>query len=249
MVRRSLIAAVLMAVAAPLAAQSPLPGPVQWTWSADRPDADAPLGVFGGRTLEEGEVQIGYRLYQTNWQGVWFGTDSLDLATTLQLYDDAPTKRSDIRHRVALSVGVTENLTLLARGEFAVMERETIANGGLIRTSTEALGDVEIDALYNVYNKNEFRLHVQAGAVIPTGSSTTYADTTRAQGGVTVVQPYDMRPGGGVFGAIVGMTGTVQNEVGSIGAQFRLRANFGSNGAGTTGYTPGDEYEASGWAA
>jgi hypothetical protein len=245
MVRRSLIAAALLAVAAPLTAQS-LPGPVEWQWTSDRPDANAPQGVYGARTLEESEIEIGYRFYQTNWRGVYFGTDSLDLATTLQLYDDVPLQKSDIRHQLRVAWGLSDNLTLMARGEFAVMERETVANNGLIRTTAEELGDVELDALYNVYDNGPYRLHVQLGAALPTGTTRTYADTTRAQSGTMTTLPYDMRPGGGTFGAILGITGSVQNEFGSIGAQFKLRSNFGTNGAG---YTLGDQHEANGWAA
>jgi hypothetical protein len=245
MVRRSLIAAALLAVAAPLTAQS-LPGPVEWQWTSDRPDANAPQGVYGARTLAESEIDIGYRFSQTNWQGVYFGTDSLDLATTLQLYDDAPLRKSDIRHQVRIAWGFSDKLTLMARGEFAVLERETVANNSLIRTTAQELGDVELDALYNVYDVGPYRLHLQVGAALPTGTTRTYADTTRAQSGTKVTLPYDMRPGSGTFGAILGMTGSVQNEYGSVGAQFKLRTNFGTNGAG---YTLGDQYEANGWAA
>ena len=248
MVRRSLIAVALVAVAAPVAAQSPMQEPVEWTWSADRPDSEAPLGVFGARTMEAGEFRIGYRYYQTNWRGVWFERDSLDLATTLQLYDDAPLTRSDVRHQASFAYGASDALTIMARAEFAVIERETIANGSLLRTSVQELGDIEVGALYSLYNQGAYRMQAQVGAIVPTGASTSYADTTMAQlGGVTTELPYDMRPGGGVFGAILGLSGSTQNESGSIGAQFRMRTNFGSNGAGTDGFTPGDEYEATGW--
>ncbi len=247
MVRRSLIAVALMAVAAPVAAQTPMQEPVEWTWSADRPDSEAPLGVFGARTLESGELRVGYRYFQSNWRGVWFDKDSLDLATTLQLYDDAPLTRTDTRHQASVAFGVSGALTVMARAELAVMERETIANGALLRTSVQELGDVEVGALYSLYNNGPYRMQVQAGAVIPTGASTTLADTTAAQTGAVTAQPYDMRPGGGVFGSIFGLSGSMQNEVGSIGAQYRMRLNFGSNSAGTNGFTPGDEYEATGW--
>lgn len=249
MVRRSLIAAAFFLAAAPLAAQSQNPnsGPTEYQWSSERPDANAPMGVFGARTMERGEVQVSYRYYQSNWQGVYFRTDSLALTDVLNLYDDVPLSRTDIRHQAQLSWGLTENLTLLARGEFAVMTRETFANGAPIRNSVEELGDVEVGALYSVYSEGPYRMHVQGGAVIPTGASVTRADTTRAQDGATTTTlPYDMRPGGGTFGAIVGIAGTAQNEFGSLGAQFRLRTDFGENDAG---FKLGDRYEASGWAA
>lgn len=246
MVRRSLIAAVLLGVAAPLAAQTANGGDVEWQWSTERPDAHGPQGVFGVTTLGMGEFEIGYHFSQSNLRGVWFVTDSLPLATTLQLYNDAPIQKTDMRHRVRAAMGITDELTLIGRAEFAVMERETAANAGLIRTATEDLGDLEVGALYSAYAQGPYRLHLQAGAIIPIGASQTMADTTRAQSGTMVTLPYDMRPGAGSFGAILGIGGGVQNEVGSLGAQFRLRNNFGNN---SNGYRLGNTYEANGWAA
>jgi len=249
MVRRSLIAAALLVCAAPLTAQAPIPESEEWTWSSDRPDANATIGIFGARVLAMGELEVGYRFSQMNSRGVWFGQDSLELATTLQLYDDAPLTLSDMRHHVRIAYGVSEDLTLMARGEFAILERETIANDGLLRTGANAPGDVEAGLLYNAYARGPYRMHVQVGGVIPTGSSTTYADTTSFQSGTTTPLPYDMRPGGGTAAVVAGIAGNVQNSVGSVGAQFRARIHVGSNSAGTNGYTLGDRYEGNGWAA
>jgi len=245
MVRRSLIAAALVAIASPLAAQSS-PDPAEWTWTNNRPDTNAPMGVFGARTLADGEFELAYRFVQMNSRGVWFDRDSLDLATTLQLYNDAPLTLSDIRHQVSISYGVSENLTLVARGEFAVLERETLSNGSLIRTGAEEPGDLEVTALYNLYSQGAYRLHIMGGAVLPVGTMTTYADTTMAQTGVVVAQPFDMRPSSGSFAATLGITGVAQNEFASLGAQFRLRSYLNESSAGTT---LGDTFEANGWAA
>lgn len=251
MVRRSLIAAAaILAVATPLTAQTPLAtgNGEGWTWSPDRPDAKGLLEVFGGRTLATGELELTYNYSQMNYRGVYFVTDSLDLATTLQLFDDAPLTRSEILHQVRLGYGVSDDLTFVAQGEFAVLERETIANNGLIRTGVEQVGDVEVGVLYNVYADGPYRMHAQVGAVIPTMIGTsTYADTTAAQAGSQVVLPYDMRTSSGTFGVVGGLTGSLQNEIGSVGAQFRARINVLENNAGATGYTPGDQYEANGW--
>jgi hypothetical protein len=247
MVRMSLIAAALLAVTAPcLTAQSALPEAEEWTWSANRPDANATIGVIGARTLAATELEITYRFEQLNSQGVWFGSDSLNLETTLDVYDDAPLNLSDIRHHVRIAYGITDNLTIMARGEFAVLERATIANNGLLRTGVNDFGDVHAGLMYSIYSSGPYRLQLEAGGVIPTGASTTYADTTAAQTGTETPLPYDMRPGGGTFAATGGISGTVQNEWGSLGAQFRLRANLGQNDAG---FTPGDQYLANGWAA
>jgi len=152
----------------------------------------------------------------------------------------------EARHEVRVAFGITDWITLVARGQFAEIERETFANSAPIRTTVQELGDTEVGALLSMYADGPYRLHGQIGAVIPTGKSVTYADTTRAQSGTAVSLPYDVRTGAGSFGVIVGAAGSVQNEVGSLGAQFRYRTNIDENDAG---YTLGDSQEATGWAA
>jgi hypothetical protein len=246
MVRRSLIAMAFLAVATPLAAQNPAAEPPEWQWTSDRPDATAPLGVFGSRVLEAGEIEISYRWHQTDYQGIWFRKDSLPLTDVLNLYNDVPLTKKDIRHEARVAFGVTDRITLIARGEFAEIQRETFANSAPIRTTVQELGDVEVGALVSMYASGPYRLQGQVGGVIPTGKSVTYADTTRSQTGTPVTLPYDMRTGSGSFGVIVGVSGSVQNEVGSIGAQFRYRSNLNENDAG---FKLGDSQEASAWAA
>ncbi len=244
MVRRSLIATALMVVATPLAAQVE---PEEYVWtSAGRPDAEAPIGVLGARTLEMGELQIAYRFSQQNSRGVWFGTDSLPLATTLQLYPVVPLTLSNITHSVTGAYGVSERLTVMATAEFSLIEREQITNGGVLYiTGVEELGDLTASALYEVVRQGPYRLNFSAGALIPVGKARTYAVTPF--GGTTPqALPYDQRPGGGAFAVIPGVSGQVQNEFGSLGAQFKARIYVGE---GTADYTPGDRYTGEGWAA
>ncbi|MSR21874.1 MAG: hypothetical protein EXR91_13040 [Gemmatimonadetes bacterium] len=70
MVRRSLIAAALVAVSSPVAAQEE-----EYVWASGRPDSQAPIGVFGARTLDAGALELTYRFNQMNSRGVWFSTD------------------------------------------------------------------------------------------------------------------------------------------------------------------------------
>jgi hypothetical protein len=240
MVRKSLIVAALVAFSSPLAAQE------EWVWSADRPDGAAPAGVLGVRTLETGELHLEYRWVQNNYQGVWFGKDSLDLSTTLQLFEVAPLSLSDIRHTAQVSYGVSDNLTLRARGEFAFIEREQLRDDGTYYiTSTSALGDVYADLTYNVIRSGPYRLDVNAGAIIPLGKSTTYAVSPYSQPAEEAT-PYDMRPGAGSFGIYGSVSADAQNEFGSVGAQFKMRTYVNEN---SRDFTLGDRYEANGWAA
>lgn len=249
MVRRSLIVAVLLAVSSPLAAQE------QYVWSSDRPDADAPLGVIGARTLDANSTDISYRFSQFNSRGVWFAKDSLPLATTLQLYDTAPLTLSQQTHTVMVSRGITDQLTIMATGEFSVFEREQLRSDGMLFiTRVKALGDLTATALYEVYRQGPYRMNVSLGALIPVGKSRTWACTAYsvqpcdndANSAAQDALPYDQRPGGGTFAIMPGASGQVQNEFGSAGAQFRARIYVGD---GVTDYSPGDRYEANGWAA
>lgn len=249
MVRRSLIVAALLAVAAPLAAQD------EYVWTSMRPDAEAPLGVTGARTLDLGATEITYRFTQMNSRGVWFVNDSLPLATTLQLYQVAPLTLSNQTHSVAVAYGITPELTLMAQGEFSIYEREQLTAGGeYYTTGTEALGDITATAIYEAYRGGPYRMNVSLGAVIPVGKSRTWACTPFSDpvglcAGSSAPEealPYDVRPGGGTFAVEPGITGQVQNEFGSLGAQFKGRINIGT---GTTDFTLGDRYEANGWAA
>jgi hypothetical protein len=248
MVRRSLIAAVLLAVSSPVAAQE------EYMWTSGRPDSDAPIGVSGARTLDAGAFELTYRFNQMNSRGVWFATDSLPLATTLQLYTVAPLTLSNITHSVTASFGMSDRLTLTGTAEFSLMEREQITNGGqLYITGIEAVGDITASAIYEVYRGGPYRMNMSVGAVLPTGKARTYACTPfSSPGGCDIPNPpeealpYDQRPGGGAFALVPGIAGQVQNEVASAGAAFKARIHIGE---GTADFTPGDRYQADGWAA
>ncbi|MDX1647491.1 MAG: hypothetical protein R3304_10135 [Longimicrobiales bacterium] len=246
MVLRSLIAAAaILAVGAPLGAQAPMGQSDEgWTWTADRPDANGRLGVFGVRALAAGELDLQYRFSQTNYQGIYIGTDSLGLEEVLQRYQNAPLTRSEVVHDVRLRLGITDRLTLLARGGFAAYERETTTATSMVRVGVNELTDAEVGLLYNVYGDGPYRLDFQAGAVIPTmAGNTTYGPTSANTVGEL---SYDMRTSAGTVGVIGAIGGNVQNEVGSLGAKMQARVFVGESDAG---YTPGDQYEANGWAA
>jgi hypothetical protein len=240
MVRRSLIVAALLAVSSPLAAQD------EYVWTSNRPDSHAPLGVDDTRTLEVAALEVTYKFTQMNSQGVWFSNDSLPLAQTLQLYQVAPLTLSRQTHSVMGAYGVTEDLTITASAEFSIYEREQLTSSGIYYiTGAEDLGDITASAIYEVHRGGPFILNASFGVVLPTGKARTWAQTPFSGAGEESL-PYDMRPGGGTFALTPGLTGQVQNEFGTLGAQFRGHINVGT---GTVDFTYGDSYQANGWAA
>jgi hypothetical protein len=237
MVRKSLIVAALLAVSSPLAAQE------EWVWTSDRLYGTAPLGVMGDRILEQGEIQLNYRLVAHNSRGIWFVTDSLPLATTLQLYSAAPLKLTAMTHLGTAAFGLTPDITVMVSGKFSLRERDQLSAAGVFYTTTvKDFGDVSVDGLIDIVRSGPYRAHIRLGAVIPVGVTgaavaTPFSTSQRL--------PYDQRPGKGAFAATGGMTAQMQNEVGSIGGQFNVRVNVASR----TDYTVGDSYEGTGWVA
>jgi hypothetical protein len=233
MVRTSLVAVVLLAVAAPLIAQDEV------VWSSKRPDAHAPLGLTAGRTLDQGEIELRYRFERMSFQGVWLDTDSLPTAVVLESYAVAPLSLENSTHHVGAAYGATTDLTLLAGMSFSQRQREQLegVSGDLYITEINQPGDLEISGLYKVFDQDGTRAHVHAGALIPVGAF----DITSQE-----PLPYDMRPGAGTVAVLPGATATAQNEFGTVGAQLQGAFYLGTN---SSGYAPGDRLDGSAWAA
>jgi hypothetical protein len=234
MVRKSLLVVVLLAIAAPLAAQD------EMVWSSRRPDAQAPFGVVGGQLLGDRQIQVTYRFSQMASKGVWFDGDSLSLETTLDFYHWAPRRLTATQHEVELAYAPMADLTVLARLGYQQREREQYSEDGVLSVaSADDLGDLEITGLYGVYDEGPYRAHLQLGATVPTG-----ATEARAIDGSAL--PYDMRAGSGTFAVTPGLTMATQNDAGSVGAQVTGTFHLGTN---DIGYAEGDRFNLNVWAA
>jgi hypothetical protein len=223
MVRKSLLVAVLLAIATPIAAQQ------EYVWTSKRPDGHAPIGVMNGRTLERGAVEFSYRYSQLSSRGVWLANDSLPLETTLEFYDVAPLTLTNQTHNFSVSVGATENLSFVANMVYSTREREQLTSGGVFYVNQiEELGDLSVTGLYSFINSGPYRAHVQLGALVPTGKEDVFGETPFSTPDAEAL-PYDMRPGAGTFALLPGMTVSVQNEVGGFGAQVSANMPLGEN--------------------
>ena len=234
MVRKSLLVVLLLAFAAPLAAQD------DFVWSSKRPDAQAPFGMQATQLLAKGQFQATYRFSQDASKGVWFDGDSLGLNETLQYYYWAPRTHSTIQHTVGLAYAPTEDITVMGTIGYAQRERQQYSEDGVLTVaSADDLGDLEITGLYNVFNQGAYRAHLQLGVTVPTG-----ATEARTEDGAAL--PYDMRAGGGTFALSPGLTLATQNEFGSVGTQVQGTFHLGTN---DVGYAEGDRFDFNVWAA
>ncbi|MDP2955359.1 MAG: hypothetical protein Q8N53_02975 [Longimicrobiales bacterium] len=241
MVRKSLLVVVLMAIATPAMAQEEL------AWSSKRPDAQAPFGVLGGRTLEQGEFELTYRYNQLNSLGIWFEDVELPPDFWSDYYQVTPLSLRTQTHSIGFAYGASPELTFSANLGYAQRHREQLTSGGDIFYVTESdkLGDLELAGLYNVYDQGAYRAHLQLGALIPTAPTNVEGKTPFSTPGEEPL-PYDMRPGAGTFGAMPGLTLLAQNDVGTVGAQVKGTFFFGTN---SRDFAPGDRFEFNGWAS
>lgn len=241
MVRKSLLVVVLMAIATPAMAQEEL------AWSSKRPDAQAPFGVLGGRTLEQGEFEVTYRYNQLNSLGIWFEDVELPPDFWADYYQVTPLSLRTQTHSLGIAYGASPELTVSATLGYAQRHREQLTSGGEIFYVTESdkLGDLELTGLYKVYDEGVYRAHVQLGALIPTAPTDVEGRTPFSTPGEEPL-PYDMRPGAGTFGAMPGLTLLAQNDAGTVGAQVKGTLFFGTN---ARDFAPGDRLELNVWAS
>ncbi len=236
----------------PLAAQ----GQSGHRWTANRPDAMGPLSLTGDRTLGAGELEFTLKLVNDRFRGIGFGKDSLTLTEALVLFDATPLEMVSQGAEVNLGLGITQRLTLLAKGTF-VQKRMEIAipdpepTGGYWPSRTESLGpeDVEVSALLKVVDQGPIRAHLHAGVGIPVGLTDfddMMRDPTDPQDLTTeVVLPYQQQLGSGTWDVLPGFTLNLQNEVASLGLQGRAVIRIGEN---DRGWALGDRYEWTLWA-
>lgn len=241
MVRKGLFIVVLLAIAMPVAAQE------QMAWSSKRPDAQAPFGVLGGRTLDKGEFELTYRFDQLNSTGGWYQDTQLPPDFWSEYYQVTPLSMRTQTHSLGFAFAPTSDLTLTANLGYSFRHREQLTAGGEIFYITESdkLGDLEVAALYRVYDTGPYRAHIQLGALAPTAPTDVTALTPFSSPREEEL-PYDMRPGAGVFGAVPGFTVLAQNERGTVGAQVKGVFYFGTN---DRDFAPGDRFEFNGWAS
>jgi hypothetical protein len=236
----TVLVAALALVAAPAGAQ-------EYTWTADRPDGVAPIGITNDRNLTGGGVEIGYRFARSEASGLKFGNQIFDLGEALELFTFVPVEATAESHIVHVGYGLSDGLTLSATGGWVTKTRS--AGNEEVFFSNEASGmtDIEVDALWQVYALGPWRGHVQMGVLIPTGSVGEVGDFPASGdfGGATGAQlPYNMQTGSGAWALVPGAAAQVMNEFGSFGAQVTAVFPLADN---DRGWRPGTTVNGNVW--
>jgi hypothetical protein len=235
-----------LALARPLPAQ--VPKGIQW--SMDRPDGHAPISITDDRTLSAGQFELGVKYINYRFKGQGAGTDSVSVNQVLTFFPVAPTLMTTRGVEANFMVGLTDHLTISASGTFVQKKMDYL--GGiegepnvLLYYQTEALGpqDVRVAALFNILEWEGMRIHLHGGVSIPVGSIDSQDEVP---GSASETQlPYEQQLGSGTFDVIPGVTASVQNEVASLGFQFKSEIRIGEN---DRGWALGDLYQFATWA-
>jgi hypothetical protein len=235
--RSLLVGALLSTAAAPVAAQD-------FVWTLDRPDAVAPLGVFGDRTLPGGSLDLALHWTKVTQEGIRFGSELVDPISMFEVFQILPLSLKTDAYGLRAAFGLTDDLTLAARAAFLMRTREQITEDfTFFVLESEGLSDVEAQLLYNVWSGDDVRVHLHLGGSVPTGDvlAVDGFQDVRPRGQL----PYDMQLGAGAWGVSPGITAQIMNEYGAVGGQVMGTRYFLEK----ENWRLGDKVEANAWAA
>ena len=114
---------------------------------------------------------------------------------------------------------------------------------GFFDSQSEFIGDISLRGLFDILERDEYRLNLTLGATVPTGKISKRGTTATLTRGVL---PFAMQGGSGSPDILASGTFQVQNDIASIGAQINSVIRFKNN---NKGYRLGDQFSFSVWGA
>lgn len=239
------------------------PAGAQMKWSSAGPDGHSPIGVMGDHTHDAGEWMFSYMFERQESSGLRSGRNSVSVDDAWETYPMVPLAMTMDMHMGHVMFAPSSRVTLMGmfmwmshrmdvrmanslmdgHGGHGMEDGEMMPHGPSHRMTHEISGfaDTEVGALVRVLDADRRRLHLNLGLGIPTGD-------------VTVSDPrvvpehrrlgYPMQLGSGSWEARPGITGLLQSDRLSHGAQLIgvLRINENSEG-----YRKGNEVVGTAW--
>lgn len=216
------------------------------TWSSNRPDGHAPISVMGDHVHHKGELMFSYRYMTMDMRQLRQGKDDATTADAHSNYMVAPLDMTMNMHMLGAMYAPSDKITLMIMANYLENDMNLqMRNGNLFATNTSGLGDVSVNALYSIFNKNRKAMHAQVGVTIPTGSIEEKNLLPMSMGNA-VQLPYPMQLGTGSFGANLGLTFLGQCDKFSWGHQLSGMININDN---DQDYKFGNRYKFNNWIA
>ena len=215
-------------------------------WSSGRPDGHAPISIMGDHVHHKGEFMFSYRYMTMDMRHLRQGTDDATTAEGHENYLVAPLDMTMNMHMLGIMYAPTDKITLMVMANYLENSMNLqMRTGTIFQTSTSGLGDISVNALYSIFNKNRKSLHAQLGINIPTGSIEE-KNVIPVSMGNEVQLPYPMQLGSGSFGANLGLTYLGQSNKFSWGHQLMGMININDN---DQNYKFGNRYKLNNWIA
>lgn len=237
-------------------------------WNGSRPDGHAPIGVMGDHIHAAGEWMLSYRYMLIQANGSLNGTETIDAHEILDSgYTMAPDAMTMHMHMAGAMWAPTNRLTLMGMVEYRRVFMSTLhlphttvelgdantegadnhAHGAPFHGdeelhehshSSQGLGDARLTALYLLRQGHSYRVLLNAGVSLPTGSIDESEGVNRMS--------YSMQSGSGTIDLLPGITYIGQKRRISWGAQASGTLRLGEN---ANGYRLGHELRSTGWSA
>lgn len=214
-------------------------------------NGQAPLGVMTDHIHEKGTWMLSYTYMDMHMQGNRIGSANASDNTIYQHYMMAPENMTMQMHMAMLMYGVTDGLTLMAMGGFAIynmsmnmsMPGMVMTPGNMtMRSMSSGITDTRLYGLFNCSGKDDHRTILSLGVNMPTGPVTATGTTMF---GADQRVSYDMQPGTGSYSLLPGITYVREQGLFSYGADAGADIKLDNN---SLGYRFGNVYHASVWA-
>ncbi len=216
------------------------------TWTSNRPDGHAPISVMADHTHHKGGVMLSYRYMTMDMRQLRQGNDDATNADAFSNYMVAPQDMVMNMHMLGAMYAPSNKITLMVMANYLENNMTLqMRNGNQFSTNTTGFGDVSVNALYSIFNKNRKALHLQLGVSIPIGNIEEKGVLPVSMGN-TLQLPYPMQTGTGSFGTKLGLTYLGQCDKFSWGHQLTGMININDN---SQDYKFGNRYNFNNWFA
>jgi hypothetical protein len=219
------------------------PVPASATVTGAIADVHPPIGVLGDVSHSQGSVMFSYRYHRQDLSGLMIGT--ADVTTPIPGFTVVPSSMNVNTNLFEVMWAPLDEFTIvLTLPYFSKSMTQTEAATGLVyETSADGFGDFAITLLYQVFQSERSRVHLNIGISLPTGSITE-SQLTPVNNTLERL-PYMMQLGSGTVDLRPGATYNGEWKGTYWGGQITGVLHAGTN---SQNYRLGDEYDVTAWA-
>ncbi len=207
-------------------------------------DVHPPIGVFGDVAHDQGSVMFSYRYQRQDLGSLQAGTAVL--TTPIPGFSVLPTSMYVNEHLFEVMWAPLEEFTFVLGLPYLIkgMDQNVVATGLQYATRSEGFGDFLISVLYEVFEDERNRVHLNIGISLPSGTINA-SQVTPISGGNLELLPYRMQLGSGTVDLRPGATYNGEWKNTYWGGQFGGVLHAGTN---SQNYRLGNEYDITAWA-